>query len=571
MNREKRNCQNCKNEFVIEPEDFDFYKKIEVPPPTWCPECRMVRRMVWRNERTLYKRVCERCGDGILSIYAPNTDVHIYCNPCWFADGWGGADFGVDYDFSKPFFVQWIDLLKRVPLLSLWAIGHNVESQYCNYSGDNKNCYLSFSILYSENVLYSHSVDKDTDCVDSSYLKNSDMCYENVDCYNNHNTAYLTRSHDCIDSIFLFDCVNCQNCFMSSNLRNGSFVFRNEQLDAETYRKRIAEAGMGDFTKVTELRKEFEEMVKHRTFHKFANIIKSQNVTGNNIENSKNVKEVFEAYELENSSRGIRVFLAKEAVDVYGVTRSEIAYETIAPGFDSYKNLFSFLNNTCREIYYSTHCHNSSNLFGCIGLRNKSYCVFNKQYTKEEYEALVPKIVAQMNEKPYVDEWGRAYGYGEFFPPNLSPFMYNETVAQEYFPLTKEEALKSNFRWRDPDMKEYTPTMVPADIPDTIKDVRDDITKETIQCEHRGMCTHQCVTAFRVIPQELQFYRRMNLPLPRLCPNCRHHERLAQRTPPKLWHRKCMKEGCVNEFETSYAPERPEIVYCESCYQAEVV
>ena len=27
---------------------------------------------------------------------------------------------------------------------------------------------------------------------------------------------------------------------------------------------------------------------------------------------------------------------------------------------------------------------------------------------------------------------------------------------------------------------------------------------------------------------------------------------------------------CTNEFETSYAPERPEIVYCESCYQKEV-
>ncbi|MFH1193084.1 MAG: hypothetical protein V1656_02080 [Candidatus Jorgensenbacteria bacterium] len=28
---------------------------------------------------------------------------------------------------------------------------------------------------------------------------------------------------------------------------------------------------------------------------------------------------------------------------------------------------------------------------------------------------------------------------------------------------------------------------------------------------------------------------------------------------------------CPNEFETSYAPERKEIVYCESCYNAEVV
>ena len=31
------------------------------------------------------------------------------------------------------------------------------------------------------------------------------------------------------------------------------------------------------------------------------------------------------------------------------------------------------------------------------------------------------------------------------------------------------------------------------------------------------------------------------------------------------------KGKCPNEFETSYAPDRPEIVYCEQCYQAEVI
>ncbi|MBI4119570.1 MAG: hypothetical protein HY456_01835 [Parcubacteria group bacterium] len=30
------------------------------------------------------------------------------------------------------------------------------------------------------------------------------------------------------------------------------------------------------------------------------------------------------------------------------------------------------------------------------------------------------------------------------------------------------------------------------------------------------------------------------------------------------------EDHCPNEFETSYAPERSEIVYCEQCYNAEV-
>lgn len=54
------------------------------------------------------------------------------------------------------------------------------------------------------------------------------------------------------------------------------------------------------------------------------------------------------------------------------------------------------------------------------------------------------------------------------------------------------------------------------------------------------------------------------------CQNCRHYSRFAWRNPAKLWHRKCMKPGCTNEFETSYAPDRPEIIYCEGCYNNEV-
>ena len=63
-------------------------------------------------------------------------------------------------------------------------------------------------------------------------------------------------------------------------------------------------------------------------------------------------------------------------------------------------------------------------------MRNNSYCILNKQYTKEEYEALVSKIIEQMNTMPYVDKNGVTYKYGEFFPIELSPFGYNETVAQ---------------------------------------------------------------------------------------------------------------------------------------------
>ncbi len=181
--------------------------------------------------------------------------------------------------------------------------------------------------------------------------------------------------------------------------------------------------------------------------------------------------------------------------------------------------------------------------------------------------------------------------YGEYFPPEFSPFAYNETVAQDYLPTTKEKAEAEGFRWANTAEKSYAVTKRPEDLPDHIRDVPDSILKETIACAHENKCNEQCRAAFRIIPMELEFYRIMNLPLPRLCSNCRHSERLRDQNPMRFWHRKCVCAGekseggiyinqsthfhgsspCPNEFETSYAPERAEIVYCEQCYQTEVV
>ena len=77
-------CQNCKKDFTIEPDDFGFYEKIKVPPPTWCPECRLIRRLVWRNERALYRRVCDLCKKNIIAIFHESVPFPVYCRECWY-------------------------------------------------------------------------------------------------------------------------------------------------------------------------------------------------------------------------------------------------------------------------------------------------------------------------------------------------------------------------------------------------------------------------------------------------------------------------------------------------------
>ncbi len=97
---EIKNCQNCKNDFMIEPDDFLFYEKIKVPAPTWCPECRMVRRLSWRNERILYHRICDSCNKKIISVIN-NKETKVYCQDCWRGDSWDPSSYFLEYNFSS--------------------------------------------------------------------------------------------------------------------------------------------------------------------------------------------------------------------------------------------------------------------------------------------------------------------------------------------------------------------------------------------------------------------------------------------------------------------------------------
>ena len=218
----------------------------------------------------------------------------------------------------------------------------------------------------------------------------------------------------------------------------------------------------------------------------------------------------------------------------------------------------------CNDVQYSDSCYHCQSCFGCVGINKKNYYILNKQYTKEEYYKLRGEIEEKMRKEKV---------YGQFFPASLAPFGYNETLAHEYFPLSKEEALKRGFRWQEKTTGTYgKETIKEKDMPKTIGEVSEDILNEILVCK-------DCKKNFRITKSELDFYKRMNLPLPHKDFECRHQDRMKKRNPRKLWHRSCMcdlkthqhgAEKCENEFKTSYSPDRTEKVYCEQCYQQEV-
>jgi len=581
MNSETRICQNCKKDFTIEPEDFSFYEKLKVPAPTFCPDCRLQRRLAWINERSLYFRNCSLCNKRIMSMYAKNSPYEVYCSSCYHGDKWEGTEYGISFNFNKTFFEQFNELQAITPKVNLeQSQNYKVESEYANHVfSRSKNIYLSFIIVRCEDCMYSKmGANGNKGCLDCFNFNGNERCYELSFSGENYESVFLIDSHSCVHSLFLYDCKNCTNCFMSTHLRNKSYIFRNKQLSREDYLREISKIKTENWSVFENLKKEFKE-ISLNTFKRYATIVNSLNSTGDLIFDSKNIKNSFSVVDSENVK--YTIFNAGGAIDVYDMIysgKNEQGYELLVSGARNFNASFSFQVTKSKDVFYSFWCNNCSNIFGCIGLKNKQYCILNKQYTKEEYERLLQKIIENMNTQPYVDKKGRVYKYGEFFPIELSSFAYNESLAYEEFPMKKQEAIEQGYIWRDNEEKYYKASIESRELTDSLNDISDNILSETIACPNKGQIETKCTFAYKIMPEELLFYRLMHIPLPHYCPNCRYYERRKWKNSWKLWHRTCMcdKENhqhqgkCEVEFETSYAPDRSEIIYCERCYQQEV-
>jgi hypothetical protein len=579
MNAETKVCQNCKNDFTIEPDDFGFYEKIKVPPPTFCPECRAIRRLMWRNERSLYHNTCAFSGKPLISMFSPETGLTIYEHSVWWSDQWNPLDYGQEYDFSKPFFQQFEELLSRVPLNNLGNT-NIINCNYVNHTADCKNCYLTYASFVDENISYSNGAVESKDSYDLYKVFKSQQCYEDIVCAGMYKSHFSYDSDDCIDSSFLTSCLNVQNSLGCVNLRHKTNCIFNVQYSKENYEIEIAKYDFGSYKTIINFKEKYEDFLKNQP-RRFANIIKSTSVTGDNVMNSKNSKMIFDSFgSVEDSKYVTHTKDLRNGYDGYGIgAKAEFLYEGVDFGVDAYRQFFGVLTYGGIETNYTYMCFNSNYIFGSIGLRKQEYCILNKKYSKEEYEKMLPKVIEHMNTMPYVDQKGCVYKYGEFFPSELSPFYYNETIANEYYPLEEAQVLSCGLKWKNEVPRTYEIDIRAEDLPDHINDVDESIIGKVIACEHNQSCNEQCTEAFKIRAEDLQFYKKMNLALPRLCPNCRHFQRLKKRNPLKLWHRTCMcdqtnhnhGEGkCQVEFETSYAPDRPEIVYCEKCYQQEV-
>lgn len=553
-----RTCRFSGEKFYVRPEDIAFYKCIRVPLPTLSPHERARRKLAYANIYNLFHTKSALSGKTIISTYPSSTSYKIYEHEIWNGGGWDPEEFAVEYDRDRGFFAQYHNFQRTVPRPNLF-IRNSVESNYTNYVSRVKNCYLVFDALESEDCGYCIYLDHSKNCYNSFGPVKSDICHDCVLSDNLYRAFFVEYSKDCIDSTFLYDCRDCQYCFASTNLRHKRYYFLNEQLTKEEYEKKIRDINLGDRRVVEEWKKKFSEL-KKKAIHKANRNERSVNCTGDHIKDSKDCHTCFFIISGENIAYSLGGNKNRDSYDLVGGNGSELSYETW--GLNAYNTKFSMNADFLRDSEYCDLCENCSDCFACIGLKNRSFCIFNKQYTEDEYWKLLDTIKVKM----------LADGeYGEFFLPELCPVPYNISLATSFQGYDDvENALQYGYRAEE--LSEGAQNIEGevinnTDVPEDIKNTTDEILEKVIFDGKNNK-------KFRYTKKELGFHRQYNLALPIEHYSIRLARKRIEMGPIdfNIKTRRCSR--CGEKTQVSFPenhPDAPRIVYCEKCYNEAVV
>ena len=545
----------CEREFHITKEDIEFLKMLRVPAPNFCPTCRKMNRYAFVNSINLYKRDNNAPGNSnkIISFVPPASALVVYDLDSYI-NNFDPYVYGTFYNESKNFLDQFWNLRLKVPQPAIIRDPSSIDSEYSINGRNLKNGYYVSGGWNSENLWYCNTASDSRNVMDSlsvSFVENSYELVSSEKCYN---CKYLYFSDNCIDSNFLYDCNNCTDCFGCVNLRNKSNCVFNVQYTRDEYKKQISEINLKSRKSVSETKEEFWNFVKSQPVRGERHE-RVDNVSGMNISDSKDCHDVFDTVKSEHVLHCGNIIGDRDSMDANVSGGSERLYNTIAVGSKSSNVKFSFASKFITESEFLINCRNVNSCFACIGLDNKNYCIFNRQYGKEEYYKELDKVKSSLLEKGE---------YGDFFPLSFSTFAYNGSTSDFVFPLNKDEIEKIGGLWQ-PETESNAGDMdliEPQNISDDIGAVDDSILAKALVCKETGK-------PFRITESELDFYRVHGIPLPDI------HQIKRIKDRYKYLGNYRMRNGicnlCKKSIITMYNQKEGWNLYCDDCYKREVL
>lgn len=541
----ERVCPISGETWEMTEEELKWMRKFSVPPSDLHP---MVRRRwlngfnlgveMWRNKDML-------TGESILSYVHPDNPIPVVKDKSWFEQDWSKE--AIDLDTSKPFFDQMRELVFKVPVPALRSYNPPINSVGASFISVEDSFMVFAGVKDTKRSGYGWLLNDIENCQDLFSAYSSRYSFSINHCERLHNCRVALQSFDCLNSSFLFDCRNCEDCFGGFNLRNRKFVFWGEQLTEEEYRKRVAEIDLTSHKTFSEQKDRYINYLAKEAIWPENFNVQTEDCTGDYIVKSvrchdgHTLKDAKDLYQCQLSHSN-----CEQSAYTSGFANSSDMY--MCAGITNSSDCkFCSSSSACQNSEYLFSCRDCESCFGCVGLRNKKFCILNKQYTEEEYWKKVDEIKTSMVE------------YGTMLPADFSPagFEFASDIFFDY-PKKELEALKApHFDPNVGSVQDTAGMMDPESLPDRLEDCEEFVGKPLLDKELNR--------AFAVRKDDYAFYKKLGLPFPR-----RHYidrlKKLARLASTfEMTDATCQK--CEKEIRVAeHLRFKERKMYCYPCY-----
>ncbi|HMO16496.1 MAG TPA: hypothetical protein PKA63_01710 [Oligoflexia bacterium] len=521
-------CELTGEEFGVSPGEISFSKEKNLPPPR-------------RSE-----------SERLRSLLAFVPDLDWIRNQQWRSFYQTSSTIDSDYRPLPPFYFSSDNF---TPIL---GTRENEKINLSNDNAQNERSFIEkFYSLYENyvrqlekndatppfnpfNLFLCQNINHSAECIACSSLTE---CYDCLFCSDSINLYFSRDSHNCNNSYFLESCTNCSNCLFCSFLNGKSYHIFNEPVSKDEYQQALASLHLGSAVRLESARERFEMFLIQRPLPSQSSI-NSVSSTGNYFNNCKNSREILLSMGLINSE--VSLFSSGKIENSFSLTCCnnhilECSLCALANGhLERCITTFSCIGNLS-SVEYSIACEDSANLFGCVGLRGKEFCILNIQYNKSDFFNIRSHIISELQSTGH---------YGSFFPARFSPVPYNASLAGILFPLGKVQAQMFGYIWDD--QREKSENLIKKYLKNN-EDARFS-QGETPPDSSKYLCEISG-TEFEICAEERSICEHLGVALPARSPQQRFYERLKSL---QLGRKRFSKCPITNEiFSTWYQGPRP--------------
>ena len=495
----KLKCSISGQDFLVLEREEQLLKEFQLPLPDKSALENWIYSAGQAGPFNFQKTICPVTKTPILTRWSMNGAI-IGVAPEWFwSDQCDNTRAGQEYDFSRPFFDQFIEVARKSYAPSINRV--NCEnSPYVNACVQLKDCHLCFACENLRESIYCALCSTSTDLLLCSGVSNSELCYSCLDCNNIYNSRFLQDCQNCNDCFWCLDCIGCKNCFQCVGLRQAQdgYYIRNEKVTAEAWERHFKSLNLGSYHQQLEITAAAEEFFKDK--RDYNTNFKNENCSDvYHVSNSKNCNNVFYSSNCEDCKDIIFSNNARDCYTALWARNSERCY-FVTGVLNAYNCFFcdGAIGNA-RNNFYSFCCYNGCHdVFGCFFLKTKNYCILNKEYSKEEYEDLLPRVIKHLQS---TGEWGK------WFPPELYQGCYQDSWANYALVELTDQQIKD--RGLLSLKKEQTVnTNEKTELPDDLLLFSEELCEKELFCESSAK-------PYKISKQELKAFLRQNCPIPR--------------------------------------------------------